>query len=71
GWAGDDAWIEKLALDYRKMDVVNSTLAAKGKVTRKYEQDGKRLIDLDVWIENDKGEVTTPGRAVLSLPSRG
>ena len=70
-WAGDDGWITKLAIDYRKMDTVNSTITAKGKVTKKYQQDGKNLVDLDVWIENEAGEVTTPGSAVLSLPSRG
>lgn len=70
-WAGDDGWIERLFIEYRKMDVVNSTLSAKGKVTKKYEQDGRRLVDLDVWVENDQGETTTPGRATLRLPSRG
>ncbi|MCH8902172.1 MAG: hypothetical protein IIC88_07710 [Chloroflexi bacterium] len=70
-WAGDDGWITKLAIDYRKMDTVNSTITAKGKVTKKYQQDGKNLVDLDVWVENEAGEVTTPGSAVLSLPSRG
>ena len=69
-WAGDDGWITKLAIDYRKMDMVNSTITAKGKVTKKYQQDGKHLVDLDVWVENKAGEVTTPGSAVLSLPSR-
>ena len=34
-WAGDDGWITKLAIDYRKMDTVNSTITAKGKVTKK------------------------------------
>ena len=70
-WAGDEGWIEKLAVEYRRMDTVHSTLTAKGKVTKKYQQDGKNLIDLEVWVENDKGEVTTPGSAVLRLPSRG
>lgn len=70
-WAGDDGWITKLAIDYRKMDTVNSTITAKGKVTKKYQQDGKNLVELDVWVENEAGEVTTPGSAVLSLPSRG
>ncbi|MCH7511881.1 MAG: hypothetical protein IIB19_05915 [Chloroflexi bacterium] len=70
-WAGDEGWITKLAIDYRKMDTVNSTITAKGKVTKKYQQDGKNLVDLDVWVENEAGEVTTPGSAVLSLPSRG
>ena len=69
-WAGDEGWIEKLAVEYRRMDTVHSTLTAKGKVTKKYQQDGKNLIDLEVWVENDKGEVTTPGSAVVSLPPR-
>jgi acyl dehydratase len=70
-WAGEDGWIQKLGVDYRKMDVVHSTLSAKGKVTRKYEEGGRHLVDLDVWIENDQGEVTTPGRATVALPARG
>ena len=69
-WAGDEGWIEKLFIEYRKMDLVNHTLTAKAKVTKKYEQDGRRLVDLDVWVENDEGETTTPGRATLRLPSR-
>ena len=70
-WAGDDAWIQKLFVEYRKMDVVNKTISAKAKVTKKYEQDGKHLVDLEVWVENEQGEVTTPGRATLRLPARG
>lgn len=69
-WAGDEGWIEKVFIEYRKMDLVNHTLTAKAKVTKKYEQDGRRLVDLDVWVENDEGETTTPGRATLRLPSR-
>ena len=69
-WAGEDGWVQKLGVDYRKMDVVHSTLTAKGKVARKFQEDGTHLVDLEVWLENDKGEVTTPGRATVSLPSR-
>ncbi len=71
GWAGDEGWIEKISIDYRRMDTVNTTIAAKGKVTKKYQRDGKNLVELEVWVENEGGEVTTPGRAVVSLPSRG
>ena len=70
-WAGDEGWIQKLYVEYRKMDQVNTTITAKGKVTKKYEQGGKRLLDLEVWVENEQGEVTTPGSAVVALPSRG
>ncbi len=70
-WAGDEGWLRKIAVDYRKMDNVNTTVSAKAKVTRKREEDGKHLVDLDVWLENEDGDVTTPGSAVVSLPSRG
>jgi acyl dehydratase len=69
-WAGDDAWIQKLFVEYRKMDVVNKTISAKARVTKKYEEGGKHLLDLDIWVENEDGEVTTPGRATMRLPSR-
>ncbi len=69
-WAGDDGWIQKLYVEYRKMDLVNTTLTAKAKVTKKYKEDGKHLVDLEVWVENEDGQVTTPGSAVMSLPSR-
>jgi acyl dehydratase len=69
-WAGDEGWITKVSVEYRKMDTVNSTITAKGKVTKKFQQDGKNLVELEVWVENDQGEVTTPASAVLALPSR-
>lgn len=69
-WAGDEGWIEKVSIEYRKMDTVNTTITAKGNVAKKYQQDGKNLVDLDVWVENEQGEVTTPASAVVSLPSK-
>jgi hypothetical protein len=39
-------------------------------VTAISEPDGEYLVDLDIWIENPSGEVTTPGTATVSLPSR-
>lgn len=69
-WAGDEGWLQKIAIDYRKMDTVNTTVTAKATVTNKRQDGGKHLVDLDVWLENENGEVTTPGSAVVSLPSR-
>ena len=69
-WAGDEGWITKISVEYRKMDTVNSTITAKGKVTKKFQQDGKNLVELEIRVENEQGEVTTPASAVLALPSR-
>jgi hypothetical protein len=43
----------------------------RGRITRKYLAEGNRpAVDLDVWGENQRGEVTTPGHATILLPSR-
>jgi len=41
-----------------------------GKVRRTYEQDGRCLVELECWITNQRGEVTTPGSALAELPRR-
>ena len=69
-WIGESGWIKKVGLQYRGLNLKNDLVIAKGKVTTKYEQDGEYLVELEVRIENGKGEVTAPGRAVVSLPSR-
>ncbi|HEY1465417.1 MAG TPA: hypothetical protein VGF11_00065, partial [Acidimicrobiales bacterium] len=42
-----------------------------GTVTRKYLAVGDRpALDIEVWAQNQRGEVTTPGHATILLPSR-
>jgi acyl dehydratase len=67
-WSGEDAWIRKLSVEYRKPDLVNKTLTVKGKVTGKSQSNGDKLVELDVWVENEDGDVTTPGKAIVALP---
>jgi len=70
-WMGDDAWLWKLDCQFRKFNYVGDTHWMRGRVTRKYVTDaGRPAVDLDVWGENQRGEVTTPGHASILLPSR-
>jgi hypothetical protein len=39
-------------------------------VSEKYERDGQGWVELEVWAENERDGVTTPGQAVVSLPRR-
>jgi hypothetical protein len=34
------------------------------------EDNGEKLVDLDIWGENQRQEVTTKGTATVRLPSR-
>jgi len=70
-WMGDDAWLWKLDCEFRHFNYVGDTHWMRGRVTRRYRADGDRpAVDLDVWGENQRGEVTTPGHATVLLPSR-
>jgi hypothetical protein len=43
----------------------------RGRISRRYLADGDRpAVDLEVWGENQRGVVTTPGNATVLLPSR-
>jgi hypothetical protein len=39
-------------------------------VAGKREEDGRKLVDLHIWIMNQRNERTTAGKAVVELPSR-
>jgi hypothetical protein len=41
-----------------------------GSVTRVWEEDGEAWVEIACRIENQRGEVTTPGGAVAVLPRR-
>ena len=70
-WVGDGGRVKKVACQYRGMDIVNEDVISHGVVKRKYQEGGENLVDLDVWTETPQGQKTTPGTAVVALPSRG
>jgi acyl dehydratase len=69
-WIGEYGILKKLSCQYRAMDVPGDPLTCKGRVSRKYVQGSLHFVDCEVWIENSKGEQTTPGSATVILPSR-
>ena len=69
-FAGGHGWLRKLSVQYRGMDVPGVKLMARGKVTRKWIEGDHHLVECEIWIENAKGEKTTPGSATVILPSR-
>ena len=69
-WIAPGGSIRRFGCQFRGMDYPGQELLCRGAVTRKYEQDGQALVDLDVWIENASGGRTTPGSATVVLPRR-
>ena len=70
-FAGDRGWLRKLSVQYRGMDQPGTPVVCKGRVVKKYVEQGSHLVDCEIWLENAKGEKTTPGSATVMLPSRG
>ncbi len=70
-WIGINGDIKRVEVQYRAINYKNDVLTTRGKVTRKYRKDGLNLVDLEIWVENQEGAVTAPGKATVALPSRG
>lgn len=69
-FAGEDGWLKKFGIKFRKMNHPGTTMHVTGKVTRKYVEHGEHLVDLDVWAETDRDGVTAPATATVRLPVR-
>lgn len=69
-WMGDDAWLWKLSCQHRKFNYMGDTTWVTGKVVDKVEAEGRHEVHLEVQCTNQRGEVTTPGTAVVLLPTR-
>ncbi len=69
-WAGNQARLRRLTYSNRRPAYAGEALTCRGRVTQTREQDGEGLVDLEVWVENSRGEVCTPGTATVALPRR-
>jgi len=64
-WIGRNGKIKKYGCSYRGMDYPNEDIICRGIVRRKYEENGERLVDLEIWTEQANGNKTTPGSATV------
>jgi len=69
-WLGKEGNLLKLSGSYRGMNKVHEDIICNGKVTKKYEEDGRDLARVEIWAENPEGDKTVTGTAVVALPSR-
>ena len=69
-WGGPKIWVRKFGTQYRQIDVPLDTLICQGRVTNKYLEGSEHLVELEVWTQNGKGEITTRGAATVRFPAR-
>ncbi len=70
-WMGDEGFLKRFYFEMRRQQRPGDEMACRGRVTRKYVEDGRCYVECEVWAENERDGVTTPGRALVALPSRG
>lgn len=70
-WMGEMGTLRKLNCNYKGMNFPGEALICKGKVNKKYAENGEHYIECSIWAENERGEKTVSGRAIIIMPSRG
>ena len=69
-WIGDNGFMRKLSTRLKVPVIFGDCNYFKGKVTGKRVENGVGLVDLELWGENQFGQVTIKGSAVVELPRR-
>jgi acyl dehydratase len=64
-WLGHSGRIAKLSCQYKGMDLPDQEFVCSGKVVRKSEENGRRIVELQLSTVNAAGQQTTPGQAVV------
>ena len=69
-WMGDDGFLRKASCKIRRHNPECDMLFIDGKVTRKFQQDGRGLVEIEQAAHNQDGELSILGSGVVELPSR-
>ncbi|MEJ2740825.1 MAG: hypothetical protein P8105_13550, partial [Dehalococcoidia bacterium] len=69
-WMGDDGFLKKFDSQNRTINLSGDANWCRGRVIRKYIENGEHLVDIALWIESIRGWIVTPATATIVLPSR-
>ncbi len=70
-WMGDDGFLTKHKSQIRRHNPDGDVIFIDGQVTRKFEEDGKKFVEVVQRAETHRGELSATGAAIIELPSRG
>ncbi|MBM4415362.1 MAG: hypothetical protein FJ035_03700 [Chloroflexi bacterium] len=69
-WMGPQGRLQTMDVDFRRPVQQGDTLRVLGLITDTHEDDGRPIVKLDVYLENDRGERPLQGVAIVELPRR-
>lgn len=69
-WMGDDGFLRRATSKIRRHNPVGDMLTFTAKVTRKYVEEGRHLVEIEQQAHNQDAELSILGSGVVELPSR-
>jgi acyl dehydratase len=69
-WMGDDGFLQKAKCQVRRHNPEGDVILINGTVSRKFVEGGKHLVEIAQRAENQDGELSAMGSAVVELPHR-
>jgi acyl dehydratase len=67
-WIGEEGRILRVQCQFRAPNLRGLDTIAGGRVTAVREENGERIVDLDVWTKTEEGTTLAPGTATVALP---
>ena len=69
-WMGDNGYVRQYSARLKVPVIFGDCHYFKGKVTGKRVEHGAAVVDVELWGENQFGQTTIKGSAVIELPRR-
>ena len=69
-WMGDAGFVHKLSVRLKLPVIFGDCTFTNGRVIGKRMEGERALVDLEIWAENQLGQTTAKGSAVVELPRR-
>jgi acyl dehydratase len=69
-WMGDDGFLRRAACKIRRHNPEGDLLFIDGTVVRRFEEDGRHLVEVEQLAHNQDGELSVLGSGIVELPSR-
>jgi len=69
-WIGDDGFLHKSDCQIRRHNPDGDAIVITGEVTRKFEENGKKYVEVEQKATTHRGELSAFGTAVAELPGK-
>ena len=70
-WMGDSGFLRQLNVTVRRPNIFGDVSWCRAQILDKRVESQAHLVDLELSVQNQLGEVTAKGSAIVELPSRG